>query len=109
MRDVPARAQWLAMLMMIAVGSGVVYWAIATPPAAPPISDITLARFDRLHAGMTLGEVQAIMGRKWDHTYYMSFSTTYLWFEDAGLVSIRDTGIERSGNYRKYRPGLSDD
>ena len=84
------RRPFLLLVSLTCIGT-LTAWVLREPAPGP-----TRANFERLHAEMTLEEIEAIMGRPADRSYYMTMSMTYIWGGKDGLVSIR-SGFGMSG------------
>jgi len=70
-------------------------WTLIT---LDPDPGVTRANFRRLHAGMKLPEIEAILGRPADHCFYTTLCMNYWWWSDEGIVSIAHS-IDRSGYF----------
>src|SRR5690348_18276985 len=68
-------------------------WALTPSPG------MTRENFKRLHAGMTLPEMEAIMGRPPDHQMYMTLRYFHLWIEEENVVDI-EMSFKTTGEFR---------
>ena len=87
---------WVASLTACCVAAcGLLYWQLFcfTP-------GVSLANFERLHAGMGVDEIELVMGRPAEIRTYETRSMDYLWFGGDGGVIIAD-GERRTGQFQR--------
>jgi hypothetical protein len=83
-----------AASLLVASPIAAVWWALTPEPG------VTLENFRRLHDGMTLEEIETIMGKPSDRCEIpMNGSSTHIWVGDEGTVSITQGFV--TGTFQK--------